>query len=272
MPHEAGKTLVGVWKAAITLIGVIVATACAGSQAARSVKPVAPGDSAAVRTAPAAGLWSHRFVRWPDGTITAVGFSRKPAGVEVVRYSSKGQLDRSARRIVHSEFGADKLDALAAVRAGPRTLLVAACQPPDCGGYLVLGRFQRDGSLDASFGDVGLLRTSASSGSLEPRALAIQRDGKILVAGELWTGSARRAFVARYLPDGSVTPISGNKALWSATSSQRSARLRCKAMAGSWGRPDPGSRATWPTGRWMLALGQAALRVPRRCCTQRACC
>jgi uncharacterized delta-60 repeat protein len=88
------------------------------------------------------------------------------------------------------------------VRAGPNTLFVAACQPPDCWGYLVLGRFQRDGSLDRSFGEHGLVRTSASGGSLEPRALAIQRDGKILVGGELWTGSARRAFLARYLPDG----------------------------------------------------------------------
>ena len=191
------------WKASVILLGLLAVGACSGADPSSDSRGEGRQPAAgSFKTAPAAGLWSHRFVRWGDGTITAVGFSRKPAGVALVRYLPTGEIDPSFKRIVYQEFGAGKLDALAVAHGGRGRLLIAACQPPDCWGYSVLGRFRR-GSLDPAFGENGLVRTSVPVGALEPRALALQRDGKIVVAGELSIEASRRGFLARYLPDGS---------------------------------------------------------------------
>jgi uncharacterized delta-60 repeat protein len=201
-------------KATGFLLGLLVVAACSATdQTADSRKKQREPTASGVKTAPAAGLWSHRFVRWRDGAVTAVGFSRKPAGIGLARYLPTGEVDRSFRQVVHPEFGAGKLNALAAVRSGADKLFIAGCQPPDCWGYFVLGRFRRDGSLDPGFGDHGLVRTSFPGGALEPRALALQRDGKIVVAGELSIDASRHGFLARYLPDGRADVGFGRKGL-----------------------------------------------------------
>lgn len=61
-------------------------------------------------------------------------------------------------------------------------------------------RLTSDGAPDASFGVDGSVRLEAA-GSEDAHALAIQRDGKILVAGEASAGD--EAFLARLRPDGS---------------------------------------------------------------------
>jgi hypothetical protein len=201
-------------KAAGFLLVPLVVVGCALSREnapspARQERARPPG----VGTAPAGGLWSQRFVAWPDASVTAVGFSRVPAGIGLVHLSPAGKADGSFPRIVHQEFGAGKLDALAATRSGADTLFIAGCQPPDCWGYFVLGRFRRDGSRDRAFGNDGLVRTSFPGGALEPRAIALQRDGKIVVAGELSIDSSRQGFLARYLPDGHADTLFGKAGL-----------------------------------------------------------
>jgi uncharacterized delta-60 repeat protein len=181
------------------LLGALALAGCSDADETSQARRPPARD---VVTAPAGGLWSHRFVRWPDGKVTAVGFSRKPAGIGLVRYLPSGAVDSSFKRIVHPQFGAGKLDALAAAPDSRGNLLVAGCQPPDCWGYFVLGRIRPDGSLDPAFGNGGLVRTSVAGGALEPRALALQRDGKMVVAGELSVSATRQAFLARFLPSG----------------------------------------------------------------------
>lgn len=46
-----------------------------------------------------------------------------------------------------------------------------------------LARYNRDGSLDASFGDGGRVTTDFFNDSDESSGLAIQPDGKVVVAG-----------------------------------------------------------------------------------------
>ena len=63
-------------------------------------------------------------------------------------------------------------------------------------------RYLPDGSLDGSFGSGGLV--AADLGSFEePRAVALQRDGKIVVAGETDCETARCFAAMRLNPDGS---------------------------------------------------------------------
>lgn len=66
-----------------------------------------------------------------------------------------------------------------------------------------LARYNTDGSLDNSFGAGGLIFTSIT-GDDEARAVAVQEDGRIILAGMAHaTGSYSDFVIVRYMPDGS---------------------------------------------------------------------
>src|SRR5205823_1963498 len=69
-----------------------------------------------------------------------------------------------------------------------------------------LARYQADGRLDRSFGGDGKVTTSVGAGLDGASAVAIQPDGKIVVAGEAFEASAPRwdVALARYRRDGSL--------------------------------------------------------------------
>jgi uncharacterized delta-60 repeat protein len=72
-----------------------------------------------------------------------------------------------------------------------------------------VARFDPDGSLDAGFGDGGKVFTSlrAADEASFGRAVALQPDGKILLAGGV--GNLSGFALARYEPDGSLDPAFG---------------------------------------------------------------
>lgn len=68
-----------------------------------------------------------------------------------------------------------------------------------------LARYNADGSLDASFGSGGKVETDFVGYYDLAAALAIQPDGKVIVAGEADTSKDGSGFgLARYNPDGSL--------------------------------------------------------------------
>lgn len=72
-------------------------------------------------------------------------------------------------------------------------------------GGFVLTRHEADGSLNPSFGHAGIVRTLSFRDPSGANAVALQSDGRIVLAG-----SARERFaVARYLPDGTLDPSFG---------------------------------------------------------------
>ena len=74
-----------------------------------------------------------------------------------------------------------------------------------------LARLDPNGSLDTSFGGDGRVTTSVGPGADSAQAVAIQPDGKIVVAGESWTLSGFDGIdVVRYEADGQVDPTFGN--------------------------------------------------------------
>jgi uncharacterized delta-60 repeat protein len=74
------------------------------------------------------------------------------------------------------------------------------------GSYFVLTRYNADGTLDTDFGTNGIVTTDiASSGNAHSTCLAIQSDGKIVVAGWYVVGGPDNDFaVARYNTNGSL--------------------------------------------------------------------
>jgi uncharacterized delta-60 repeat protein len=71
-------------------------------------------------------------------------------------------------------------------------------------GDIELARFNTDGTLDATFGSGGTVVTALPTNEF-PRAVTIQPDGRIVVAGaqDNVSGTARQFMVARYNPNGS---------------------------------------------------------------------
>ena len=63
-----------------------------------------------------------------------------------------------------------------------------------------LARYNPDGTLDTSFGSAGIVTTDLGTQSDDARALAIQPDGRIVVAGTAGEDIA----LVRYLPDGKL--------------------------------------------------------------------
>jgi len=70
-------------------------------------------------------------------------------------------------------------------------------------------RYNADGSLDASFGNNGKVTTDFGMGDDSGSAVAIQSDGKIVVAGYASNGTDDDFAVVRYNPDGSLDTTFG---------------------------------------------------------------
>ena len=67
----------------------------------------------------------------------------------------------------------------------------------------------REGDLDTSFGGDGKVITNFGDSS-QASAVAIQPDGKIVVAGEVWVQGVRDIGLVRYLPDGTLDRTFGD--------------------------------------------------------------
>ncbi len=74
---------------------------------------------------------------------------------------------------------------------------------------LSLSRYAADGTVDPSFGRAGFV-TTALGDAASANAVALQPDGKILVAGSVRTGSGTKGFLARYDADGALDTSFGS--------------------------------------------------------------
>ena len=72
-------------------------------------------------------------------------------------------------------------------------------------------RYNVDGTLDQDFGTGGTVATCVGMWS-EARAVAIQADGKIVVAGNANNGTSNEIAVARYNTDGTLDGTFGTRA------------------------------------------------------------
>lgn len=67
-----------------------------------------------------------------------------------------------------------------------------------------LARYHADGSLDRTFGVEGTVTTQIDQNTYNVPTLALQPDGKLIVAGEALVGDRTVFALVRYLPDGSL--------------------------------------------------------------------
>jgi uncharacterized delta-60 repeat protein len=127
----------------------------------------------------------------PDGKIVVVGTSFN-AAIEylfVLRYNSDGTLDTTfaGDGIATYSSGINIGNAVAIQPDGK--IVVAGASSNGSNMDVVLLRFNSNGTLDSTFGTNGVVRyNGVANGSDSGNAVAIQQDGKIVVAGYVWNG------------------------------------------------------------------------------------
>jgi uncharacterized delta-60 repeat protein len=140
----------------------------------------------------------------PNGKVVVVGYTDLPheAGdvgpgkFAVARYEADGTLDQmfGNNGRVTTVFRTDAAARGVAIQSEGRIVVVGVVG--GAGGRFALARYERNGTLDATFGGDGKVTTNFSSDEDGASAVAIQNDGKIVVGGH---ARGDRFALARYL-------------------------------------------------------------------------
>jgi uncharacterized delta-60 repeat protein len=147
-----------------------------------------------------------------DGKIVVAG--NLNSGVGVIRYNTDGTFDHmfgSNGTIINSTgsftSGAN------AIAIQPDNKIVIAGYSQNNGDYddFLIIRYNPDGSPDKTFGtNGGILIKSISPFDDYANAIAVQKDGKIVVAGNAFINHNACIAVVRFNPDGSLDDLFGN--------------------------------------------------------------
>ena len=144
----------------------------------------------------------------PDGKIVVVGLLG--GDFVVARYLSNGILDASFNGSGFVTTNFDGLDRATVVALQPDGKIVAAGTGTTVAG---LARFLPHGLPDPTFGDNGKVLVNFGGGRNRVDGLALQADGKIVIAGSAFTNppqSASDFALARYRPNGTLDATFGN--------------------------------------------------------------
>lgn len=158
----------------------------------------------------------------PDGKIIAVGSTFGAGGIgfnfALARYNSDGSLDTTfgTGGKVATSFGFDDFASDAALQQDGKIVAVGSVARTPREQDFVTARYNPDGSLDASFGTGGKVITNFDTFD-SARSVAVQADGKLMVAGSAKNfagivppgGVALLAF-ARYNSNGSLDATFGS--------------------------------------------------------------
>lgn len=161
---------------------------------------------------PSADFFAARLLRDHEGRLLLAG--TEDQNWRVYRFLADGALDAEfadggvATIVTPSTNGTRTLNAMA-LRADGR-IVVAGLRGNAHGPNLVLAGLDADGAPDDAFGEAGLvdLEPPAGYNSLSARALAVDRDGSLVVGGEANNGmQSCCVMVARFDADGAIDPV-----------------------------------------------------------------
>ncbi|MCA1539953.1 VCBS repeat-containing protein [Bradyrhizobium sp. NBAIM32] len=178
-----------------------------------------------------------------DGSIVVSGYSFNGSSFDfaIVRYSADGSLDTTFNGDGRVTTAVAFHDASYSVALQPDGKIIAAGHSFTGNGPndFAIVRYNPDGSLDTSFGGDGTVTTDFGGTNDVGQSVAVQADGKIVVAGISQTGPNADIAVVRYNADGSLD-----------TSFAGDGTVRTSVVAGS----DVGSSVTiQPDGKILVA-------------------
>lgn len=172
---------------------------------------IAQGATSATLTLAADAAAPHSLPTDAHVTGTAGTLSAQQ-GVTVTVRGVAGSLDTSfgSAGLAVTAVGPTDDYARAMAVQGDGKIVVAGWGNGALGYAFELVRFERDGAIDASFGNAGKAITAVGNGAAAANAMALQADGKILVAGSLDETPKGKSFaLVRYNADGSLDTAFG---------------------------------------------------------------
>jgi uncharacterized delta-60 repeat protein len=166
------------------------------------------GGAGAVTTDFGGNDGASALIQQPDGKLVVAGTSSLgPHGGNTLlaRYHPDGSLDDAfgvgGKVLINLGGASNGASALLLQPDGKLVVTGFAGASRATPSSLVIARFQRNGSLDPTFGQGGQVTFASPSAG---HALILQPDGKFVVAG-----SGNGPLLARYLPDGRLDPTFG---------------------------------------------------------------
>jgi len=167
----------------------------------------------------AAGSVIHGMAIQNDGKIVVAGTSNDGINSEfaIARYNTNGSLDNTfgIDGKITTSFGSQAEAFCMAIQSDGK-IVAAGYRYNDSTWEFAVARYNVDGSLDSTFDGDGKLTTAISTVDDEINAIAIQSDGKIIVAGYSNASGDINAYepdlaVVRYNTDGSLdSTFNGN--------------------------------------------------------------
>jgi uncharacterized delta-60 repeat protein len=167
------------------------------------------GGDGTVTTPVSAGFDEARSVAvQPNGKIVAAGRAVVGATPDfaLVRYDADGSLDSSfgSGGLATTPIGAG-LDEALAVAILPGGKIIAAGRSFDGTAFdFAVVRYTKDGELDTSFGDDGIVTTDFASADDRAFAVAVEHGGRVVAAGHTCSAGGCDFALARYLSDGTL--------------------------------------------------------------------
>ncbi len=149
--------------------------------------------------------WARASVRQADGKILVAGTTNNGSNTDfaLVRYNVDGSLDTSfgTGGIVTTAIGTGADDAWAVTLQTDGKILVAGSAVVGSSVDFAVVRYNTNGSLDTTFNGTGIATFDVgASTSDDARSIAVQADGKIVIAGT----SASQAAILRLGSNGSL--------------------------------------------------------------------
>ncbi len=144
-----------------------------------------------------------------DGKILIAGYSQTEFAL--VRYNANGMLDPAfggCGIVLTSLKSGDSHTSALAIQPDGKIVVAGSTYNGTANDFAVI-RYNENGILDPSFGKAGIAITSIHAGDDNASGVAIQPDGKIVVAGSSNNGSNFDFALIRYNPNGTLDPAFG---------------------------------------------------------------
>jgi uncharacterized delta-60 repeat protein len=142
----------------------------------------------------------------PDGKIVVAGFSYNwntglNRDIALARYNNDGSLDPGfgSGGLITTAFGVEDEEAFSVAIQSDGKILAAGYSENSNNIDFAMVRYLTNGTLDPGFGTGGKITTAIGSGLDEGHSLAIQSDGKIVLAGISFNGTDNDFAVVRYI-------------------------------------------------------------------------
>jgi uncharacterized delta-60 repeat protein len=152
-----------------------------------------------------------------DGKIIAAGWSSNGSHNDfaIARYNSDGTLDTtfSSDGKTTTAIGLTNDTAYSVAIQGDGKILLVGYSSNGTNNDFAIVRYNSDGNLDATFGTGGKVTTAIGSRSEVAFSVALQSNGKIVVAGAINNGSNDDVAVVRYNEDGSPDTSFGSNGI-----------------------------------------------------------